>query len=136
MSFSAISRLLGVSDCGGAEVGARRSCVIQRVARTWRAGAGGLKALSLMGDCSVGLRGQPEDELEGPQHFLALPAAVVANANAILRDYALLTPALDVAGRHAFTHTAIMALLNEARLQSGVLVPGQFAWLKLVDRSL
>ncbi len=29
-----------------------------------------------------------------------------------------------------------MSLLNEARIQAGVLAPGQFAWLKLVDRPL
>ena len=29
-----------------------------------------------------------------------------------------------------------MQLLNQARLRGGVLAPGQFAWLKLVDRPL
>ncbi len=29
-----------------------------------------------------------------------------------------------------------MSLLNSARLRAGVLAPGQFAWLKLVDRPL
>jgi intracellular multiplication protein IcmP len=46
------------------------------------------------------------------------------------------TPALAIANRRAYTHTALMELLNKARLRGGVLAPGQVAWLKLVDRPL
>ncbi len=48
----------------------------------------------------------------------------------------MVNPALAVTNRHAYTHTVLMALLNAARLRAGVLAPGQFAWLKLVDRPL
>ena len=48
----------------------------------------------------------------------------------------LVTPALAIVNRHAYAHTALMELLNTARLRAGVLAPGQFAWLKLVDRPL
>lgn len=94
------------------------------------------EALRLLGDLSVGLVGRDQERPEGPEKPLALPDAVVAEADVILRDSASLTPALAVARRHAYSHTALMALLNAARLRAGVLAPGQFAWLKLVDRPL
>ncbi len=93
-------------------------------------------ALRLLGDLSAGLGNRDEDKPEGPETPLSLPDSVVGQADAILRDRALLTPALAVMQRHAYTHTALMAVLNAARLQAGVLAPGEFAWLKLVDRRL
>jgi intracellular multiplication protein IcmP len=92
------------------------------------------EALLLLGDLSTRLGSRDEGRPEGPEKPLALPDAAVAEADAILRDSALLTPALAVARRHAYTQTALMALLNAARVRAGVLAPGQFAWLKLVDR--
>ena len=94
------------------------------------------EALLLLGELSAGLGGRDQDRPEGPEEPLALPDAVVAAADAILRNAPLLLPALAVAQRHAYTHTALMALLNAARLRAGVLASGQFAWLKLVDRRL
>ncbi len=94
------------------------------------------EALTLLGDLSAGLGTRGEDKPEGPETSLSLPDSVVAQADAILRDRALLTPALAVMQRPAYTHTALMAVLNAARLQAGVLASGQFAWLKLVDRRL
>jgi intracellular multiplication protein IcmP len=92
--------------------------------------------LRLLGDLSAVLGNRDEDKPEGPDAPLALPASVVMEVDAILRDWELVDPALAVANRHAYTHTALMALLNAARLRTGVLGPGQFAWLKLVDRPL
>jgi intracellular multiplication protein IcmP len=62
--------------------------------------------------------------------------AVLAKAAAELADYRIAAPALAIADRHAYTHTAMMSLLNEARRRSGVLAPAQFASLKLIDRCL
>ena len=53
-----------------------------------------------------------------------------------LHDEEVSGPPGAVAARHAYTHTALISLLNEARLRAGVLATGQFAWLKLVDRGL
>jgi len=53
-----------------------------------------------------------------------------------LRDFDVLAPAVAVAARHGYAYTALMALLNDARLKAGVLAPAQFVWLKLVDRRL
>jgi intracellular multiplication protein IcmP len=91
------------------------------------------EALRLLGDLSSALGNRDRDEPEGP---LALPAPAVAAADRVLCDYELAGSALSIANRHAYTHTALMALLNAARLRAGVLAPGQFAWLKLVDRPL
>ncbi|MBN9560462.1 MAG: hypothetical protein J0H14_06985 [Alphaproteobacteria bacterium] len=94
------------------------------------------EALRLLGDLSACLGGREEDRPEGPDAPLTLSDALAAAADVILRDQILLTPALAAMGRHAFTHTGLMTLLNQARLQAGVLAPGQLAWLKLVDRPL
>jgi intracellular multiplication protein IcmP len=93
-------------------------------------------ALRLLGDLSAGLDNWDDDEPEGPDTSIALPPAVVADVDTLLRDWELVRPALAAANRHAYTHTALMALLNTARLRAGVLAPGQFAWLKLADRPL
>jgi intracellular multiplication protein IcmP len=94
------------------------------------------EALRLLGDLSAALGDPDQDKPEGPDAPLALPASAVAAADAILRDGALINPALSVADRHAYTRPALMSLLNSARLRAGVLAPGQFAWLRLVDRPL
>jgi intracellular multiplication protein IcmP len=94
------------------------------------------EALRLLGDLSAGIANRDQDKPEGPDTALCLSEAAVAAADAVLRDSDLVTPALAIANRHAYAHTALMQLLNEARLRSGVLAPGQFAWLKLVDRPL
>jgi intracellular multiplication protein IcmP len=93
-------------------------------------------ALRLLGDLSASLANSDQDKPEGPDTRLALPASVGAEVEAFLRDGELVTPALAIADRHAYAHTALMELLNQARLRGGVLAPGQFAWLKLVDRPL
>ena len=94
------------------------------------------EALRLLGRLSTGLDGQGQDAPEGPDKPLTLSAAAIAEADAQIPDYTVMTPAHRIAQRHAYTHTALMALLNEARRQAGVLAPAQFAWLKLVDRPL
>ena len=94
------------------------------------------EALRLLGELSAGIPNRDQDKAEGPDTPLSLSAAVVAAADAVLRDSDLVTPALAIANRHAYAHTALMQLLSEARLRSGVLAPGQFAWLKFVDRPL
>jgi len=94
------------------------------------------EALRLLGDLSASLANSDQDNPEGPDTPLALPASVVAGPDTLLGDGELVRPALAIANRHAYTHTALMQLLNQARLRGGVLAPGQFAWLKLVDRPL
>ncbi|MDB5399279.1 MAG: hypothetical protein JWQ55_1297 [Rhodopila sp.] len=94
-----------------------------------------VEAQRLLGILSAGLAEPGKDQPEGPEDPLVLPEAVVAQADAILRDYQICTPAELVASNHGFTHPALMSLLNASRLASGVMAPGQFAWLKLVDRA-
>jgi intracellular multiplication protein IcmP len=92
--------------------------------------------LRLLGDLSASLANSDLDKPEGPDAPLALPVSVRVVADTFLANRELVTPALVVANRHAYAHTALMELLNAARLRAGVLAPGQFAWLKLVDRPL
>jgi intracellular multiplication protein IcmP len=91
-------------------------------------------ALRLLGDLSASLANTDQDKPEGPDAPLVVPASARAVVDAFLGDGELVTPALTIANRHAYAHTALMELLNTARLRAGVLAPGQFAWLKLVDR--
>jgi intracellular multiplication protein IcmP len=95
-------------------------------------------ALHLLGDLSVALDMGDEDEgREGPAVSLILPAEVAVSAvEAVMHDPKIVRRAAGIAARHAYTHTALMSLLNEARLRGGVLASGQFAWLKLIDREL
>jgi len=93
------------------------------------------EAQDLLGEVSAALAGTPgRDRPEGPDTPLAFPVSVVPLVDQVLLDHAVVSPALAAAGRHAFTHPALMSLLVAARMQAGVLAPGQFAWLKLVDR--
>jgi intracellular multiplication protein IcmP len=93
-------------------------------------------ALHLLGDLSASLANSDQGKPEGPDAPLALSASAVGEADALLGEEELVAPALAIANRHAYAHTALMELLNTARLRAGVLAPGQFAWLKLVDRPL
>ena len=94
------------------------------------------EALDLLGDASAALAGQDEAQPSGPDQALALPASILAKADALIADPKGLVEARAVTARHAYATTAMMTLLNAARLHAGVLAPAQFAWLKLVDRSL
>ena len=96
------------------------------------------ETLEVLGACSLALApGGDLAEPGGPAEPLRLPAALVARIDTVLADRAgLVNPALSIAGRHAWTHPALMSLLNEARLRAGVLPPAQFAWLRLIDRTL
>jgi intracellular multiplication protein IcmP len=95
-----------------------------------------VEAQRLLGELSNALSAAGDDEPEGPEAPLSFPDAAIVKADAALRDYEFLTPAAAVAARHGYAHTALVALLNEARLKAGVLAPAQFVWLKLVDRRL
>ena len=95
------------------------------------------EALELLEECSAGFADQATDRREGPESYLVLPNAVVAAADAALSDReGPVAVALAITRRHAFAHTALMELLNAARLTAGVLAPAQFAGPKLVDRPM
>ena len=94
-------------------------------------------AVDLLGTCSLALAEGDRDDPAGPAAPLPLPKALVSSVDALLADKAnLVIPALDIADRHAWTHPALMSVLNAARIKAGVLPPALFAWLKLVDRPL
>jgi intracellular multiplication protein IcmP len=95
------------------------------------------EALALLGDCSQALPDVGAGAAEGPAQPLALPPTCLEEVDALIGEPDGPTAAgRAVTDRHAWTHTALMSLLNAARLRAGVLPPAQFAWLKLVDRPL
>ena len=93
-------------------------------------------ALKLLGEASAALDAGKGEEKSGPERYLAIPEAVNVRVNALLADPRSFEAAAKVAGKHAYTVPALMTVLNVARLRAGVLAPAQFAWLKLVDRTL
>ena len=94
------------------------------------------EALKLLGDLAESLPAGHKEDRAGPEHPLAFPASLVAVADRWLRDPEVAQPSLAIATRHGFTAPALMSVLTNARLRSGVLAPAQFAFLKLVDRRL
>ena len=77
-----------------------------------------------------------KDETAGPAHPYAIPAEIVASADAVLASKELRGRADKIAAGHAYSAPALMSLLTTARRRSGVLPPALFACLKLVDRNL
>jgi intracellular multiplication protein IcmP len=99
--------------------------------------AGRRKAtFALLGDMAEALAPMPTEAETGPAAPLTFPAALVHAADRLLRDPDVRRPALQIAAGHAYTTTALMSVLNEARRRSGVLPPAAFSGLKLVDRPL
>lgn len=93
-------------------------------------------AFDLLGDMAEVLPRDPKDGTAGPAKPLTLPVALIGEADRVLRDAAVRKPALRIAAGHAYTTTALMSVLNEARRRSGVLPPASFNGIKLVDRPL
>jgi intracellular multiplication protein IcmP len=96
------------------------------------------EAQKLLGDLSEALADPGEETHAGPITPLVLPLAMVEKVDAILASlsFDIRSPTERIMAAHAYTHPALMSLLNESRLAAGVLAPAQFAWLKLVDRPL
>lgn len=72
----------------------------------------------------------------GGQDAVNMPAELVARADVILADRDVTAGCVEVAVRHAFQTTVLMAVLEHAQDKAGVLAPAQFNGLKLVDRGL
>lgn len=94
------------------------------------------EARELLGGFSRALPAGERRDTAGPAAAYAMPAGVVAGADAVLRATELRKQADTIAAGHAYAAPALMSLLTAARSRSGVLAPAQFACLKLVDRGL
>ncbi len=94
------------------------------------------QAKELLGALSEAIPPGNRKDSVGPETSYKLPARLVAQADALLRNRDAFARAREVVSVHAFTAPALMGLLIEARRRSGVLAPAQFACLKLVDRDL
>jgi|HubBroStandDraft_1064217.scaffolds.fasta_scaffold00088_41 intracellular multiplication protein IcmP len=90
----------------------------------------------LLGALAASLAARPDEDRFGPAAPLTFPRALVERADHWIADPEVGGPMLALAGLHGFTTPFLMTVLTEARLRAGVLAPGQFAWLKLVDRRL
>lgn len=72
----------------------------------------------------------------GPSKPLIISHDILAECRSLLKEPGAIDAAIEITNRHAWTATALMSLLNSARIRHGVLPPAQFSWLKLVDRPL
>lgn len=61
---------------------------------------------------------------------------LMSEINKILKDPAIGGKALEVASKHAYQTTAILAVLQWGRFMGGVLASAQFLWLRGTDRNL
>ncbi|MGI4794307.1 MAG: hypothetical protein ACRYG8_09550 [Janthinobacterium lividum] len=91
---------------------------------------------ALLGHLAASLRDPGRETECGPETSVMLASEVIESANEWLRKLDESHPAFEIASRHAYTHTALMSLLNAARRRSGVLAPAAFNGVRLVDRSL
>ncbi len=94
------------------------------------------RAVALLGDMAATLPVNAKDGPAGPAEALAIGQAAVQAADSVLSDPDLVDSSASIARLHAYTAPALMSVLLHARVQAGVLAPGQFAFLKLVDRNL
>ncbi len=94
------------------------------------------EAIALLGDMAESLPVNPGDGPAGPARPLQVGARAVDRADEVLLDAELVAPCAATAARHGYTAPALMSVLLHARAQAGVLAPGQFAFLKLIDRPL
>lgn len=94
------------------------------------------EALALLGDMAESLPINAKEGPAGPAQPLAIGDAAVARADGVLQDQDLVAPCAALVARHAYTAPVLMSLLLHARSGAGVLAPGQFAFLRLVDRPL
>lgn len=93
-------------------------------------------AVEILGVMSAALPSEGAGLADGPAGSLIIPAQLETRVSALIADPEAFSEARKVAGAHAYTTTALMTLLNAARVRHGVLAPAQFAWVKLIDRSL
>ncbi|MGI4946161.1 MAG: hypothetical protein ACRYHQ_37315, partial [Janthinobacterium lividum] len=94
------------------------------------------KAVALLGNMAATLPIDANDGPAGPAEGLSIGDVAVSEADVVLSDVKLVASCAAIAGVHAYTAPALMSVLLHARVQAGVLAPGQFAFLKLVDRNL
>lgn len=93
-------------------------------------------AAALLGDLAESLPDGRDEGPEGPLAPLEFSRRALRRAERWLRDPEVTGPCEIVASGHGWTHTALMSALCFARQQAGVLNPGTFAWLQMVDRRL
>jgi intracellular multiplication protein IcmP len=96
-------------------------------------------AMKILGEASVCVSDAKKDGENGPLAALTLSSALISQVDRFFEKHmsaSQKTAAMKIAAGHAYVSTALMALLTASRIKAGVMAPGQFVWLKLVDRNL
>jgi len=125
---------------------AMRTAMLRDIGPRWR----GPERMPLYAQCllaAFALKGickrQESDDLLGeisacwsPEKGLSVPGNLRRRITKILKDPEVGGKALKIAATHAYLTTAMMAVLEWARSNGGVLAPAQFLWLRAVARPL
>ncbi|MDN3563108.1 hypothetical protein QWZ14_01790 [Paeniroseomonas aquatica] len=93
-------------------------------------------AVQMLGALSRSLPIDAKDGPAGPAQPLEFSAKAIAIADEYLRDPDLRGRMEKAAAGHAYTATALMSMLCEARARAGIFNPGMFQFLQMVDRRL
>ncbi len=128
-------RQLGGHWCGVKQAAPQVNCMLWVIALHMARRRA--EALGFLGKLSESLRGAGRKEApEGPMSSLCFPGALAEIAEYFLRTTEEGRRVGAIMTRHGFVVPGLMSALVEARCESGVLAPAQFAFLKLVDRRL
>ncbi len=125
---------------------AMRSAMLRDLGPRWR----GVGRMPLYAQClmaAFALKGvckrKEADDLLGeisacwsPEKGLSVPGDLRRRVGKLLKDPEVGGKALKIASGHAYLTTAMMAVLEWARTNGGVLAPAQFLWLRAVARPL
>ena len=131
---AALTRQLGPAWAGVAQAAPHVRCLFAVFAL--HAARQREQAVSLLGDMAATLPINASDGSAGPAEALSIGEAAIRKADLVLSDPKLVAGCAARAGLHGYTAPALMSVLLHARVQAGVLAPGQFAFLKLIDRNL
>jgi intracellular multiplication protein IcmP len=93
-------------------------------------------ALDVLSGLSAALQGMGMEGPAGPEKPLLLPSGFGSEMRRLIGHTRDMNEADVLLSGHAYTAPALMTLLSHARREAGVMNPGLFAALKLVDRPL
>lgn len=130
----------------GPDADAARRVFVRQLLGRWR-GAARLPDHGRALFAAFALKGarkrQDADDLLGelsacydPNKGLRMPPKLRRKIDAIIKDPKIGGPADEAAREHAFVATAMLKVLEWARIRGGVLAPAQFLWLRGEDRDL
>ena len=124
-----------------------RRAFLQQLGPRWQGEIGSLPPHMLALFAAFALKGvqrrEESDDLLGrlathwtPARGFSMDSTLASAMRKLAHDPAVGGKALEIANQYAYRTTAFLGILKWARMQGGVLAPGQFVWLRGEDRAL